>query len=178
LNWIPRPSLRIALCVLAALSTGCGADHEALPCSELPGRAVRTLYSPHIAYASAPHEPYNSTPPTSGPHVPWTVTPGIYRDELDEEVQVHALEHGHVLIQYGPGTGAGERASLEMFGRRHPDQVIVAPFDALSTGVALTAWGRIERLPGANPRAIERFVSALSGRYDHGWKHGARPCVE
>jgi hypothetical protein len=37
-------------------------------------------------------------PPTSGPHVAQTVAPGVYR----EEIQVHALEHGHVVVQYAP----------------------------------------------------------------------------
>jgi hypothetical protein len=70
---------------------------------ELPGTAVPEIESPHIPYISAPHAPYTSTPPTSGPHLPQTVAPGVYREAIAEELQVHALEHGHVLIQYALG---------------------------------------------------------------------------
>jgi hypothetical protein len=136
----------------------------------LPGRPIRILASPHIPFIGAPHAAYDSIPPTSGPHVPWTVAPGIYRQQIPEELQVHALEHGHVLIQYAPGVAATERRELEGFGRRHSRQVLVAPYGRLESGVALTAWGRLERLPHPDRGRIETFIDRLSGRYVHGWR--------
>jgi hypothetical protein len=134
----------------------------------LPGREVRVLASPHIPYIGAPHAPYDSNPPTSGPHVPWTVAPGIYGSSIPWELQVHALEHGHVVIQYRPGFDGV--ATLEGVARRYPADVVLAPRQELPAPVALTAWGRLELLQSANRGAIERFVVALRGRYVHGWR--------
>ena len=45
-----------------------------------------------------PHERYNSLPPTSGPHYPFTAPWGISSEPIPEELQVHNLEHGGVFI--------------------------------------------------------------------------------
>lgn len=58
----------------------------------------------HIAEGSK-HDPYNSDPPSSGPHyadanapTPW----GVYTQEVPEEVFLHNEEHGGVVITYNP----------------------------------------------------------------------------
>jgi hypothetical protein len=138
----------------------------------LPGQEVPTLEGRHIPYLGAEHEPYTTVPPTSGPHVPFTVAPGVYREEIADELQVHALEHGHVLIQYAPGTPSDVVDDLEDVARRYPRQVIVAPYDGLTSGIALTAWGRIDRLDTVDRARIDAFVEAFAGRYDHGFHDG------
>ena len=137
---------------------------------DLPGEDVPLLPSGHIPTVAAPHLPYNSVPPTSGPHVPQTVAPGVYRQEIPNELQVHALEHGHVLVQYAPALAPARVRLLEGIARRHPRDVVVAPYGQLSDGVALTAWGRLERLERGDVDRIEAFISAFAGRYDHGWR--------
>ena len=164
----------VALALAAAVLARDG--EPTLPCSELPGRALPALDDRHIPHADADHEPYNSVPPTSGPHVPFTVAPGPYREEIDEEIQTHALEHGHVLLQYAPGTPRSQVDALEDVARRNPRHVVVAPYGRLERGIALTAWTRIERLPAVDDARVERFVDAVAGRYKHGWRDGARPC--
>jgi Protein of unknown function (DUF3105) len=140
----------------------------------LPGRAVPIVLSlRHIPYPQASHAPYDSVPPTSGPHVPFTVAPGVYREGIAEEIQVHALEHGHVLIQYAPATAPSTVRALEDVGRRFAREVVVAPYDRLGSGIALTAWGRIEWLRGLDTGKIDAFVTALAGRYTHGWRWDA-----
>ena len=37
------------------------------------------------------------------------------------------------------------------------------------SGIALTAWGRIDMLRRADRAAIVAFIVDLRGRYDHGW---------
>src|SRR6266542_3471123 len=53
----------------------------------------------HIAVGQS-HPGYNSVPPTSGWHyanpAPW----GVSRDPIPDEVQVHDLEHGGIMVQY------------------------------------------------------------------------------
>ena len=140
----------------------------------LPGRAVRVLASPHIPSVSARHAPYDSVPPTSGPHVPFTVAPGLYEEPIPNELQTHVLEHGHVLLQFGPAASIRDVDVLKGIARVHPREVVVAPHPKLGHGLALTAWGRIERLRHADVGRINAFVAAFSGRYNHGWRRGSQ----
>ena len=166
-----------AVVVLLAVG-GCGGERDVVSsCTDLPGRSVALQDSPHIAYTQADHEPFNSVPPTSGPHVPFTVATSLYDEAIPDEIQTHALEHGHVLVQYGPHVGDGDEKRLEDVARRYPRDVIVAPYSELGSGIALTAWGRIERLQRFDGARIEAFVEALSGRYNHGWSRGAEACA-
>jgi hypothetical protein len=138
----------------------------------LPGQEVSALPGRHIPYLGAEHEPYTSVPPTSGPHVPFTIAPGVYREQIPDELQVHALEHGHVLIQYASGTPSQVVDELENVARRYPREVVVAPYDDLQSGIALTAWGRIDFLESFDQERIDAFVDAFAGRYDHGYGDG------
>ncbi|MFJ6199007.1 DUF3105 domain-containing protein [Micromonospora sp. NPDC092111] len=159
--------------VLLGLSGG----DAALPCDRLPGTAQPFEGDRHIAYEGAPHDAYRSMPPTSGPHSPRVIVPGIYRDAVPEELQVHALEHGHVLVQYAPDVPAADVETLERIGRRHPRDVVVAPYPTLGHGIGLTAWQRLQRLDRLDERAVEQFVDRLAGRYNHSWQDGATDCV-
>jgi hypothetical protein len=155
---------------------GCAKESLGLSCDDLPGRAVALLPSPHIATVHSSHIPYNSVPPTSGPHVPWVLAPGIYEEDIPEELQPHPLEHGHILIQYAPSLPSDEIGELERFVAKYPRDVIVAPYSRLKSGIALTAWGRIETLEHPDAARIERFVLDLRNRYDHSWRAGASEC--
>ena len=148
-----------------------------LPCDELPGRAIPSLGSRHLSYLGERHEAYNSVPPTSGPHMPWLISGGVYRRPIPREYQVHLLEHGKVLVQYPVGASEELRTALERFARRRSDVVVTAPDPEVSGGVALTAWQRLELLPAYDSERVQRFVDALAGRYDHGWAGDAGDCV-
>ncbi|WP_328996312.1 DUF3105 domain-containing protein [Kribbella sp. NBC_01245] len=152
-------------------------DRAALPCDQVPGTPQPFEGDRHIAYESAPHDPYRSKPPTSGPHSPRVVIPGIYRDPIVEELQVHVLEHGHVLLQYGSDVSASDVERLERLGRKHPRDVVVAPYPALGRGIAMTGWQRLQRLDAVDDQAVEQFVTKVAGRYDHQWRNGATPCT-
>jgi hypothetical protein len=140
------------------------------PVIQGPGEDVPVLTSPHLPYPQAPHIPYNSVPPTSGPHVHQTVMPGVYREEIAEEIQVHALEHGHVLVLYAPRTPVRQVQVLENIVRRHARDVVLAPYSKLGQGIALTAWGRIAPLDRPDPSLIENFIQTFAGGYNHGWR--------
>jgi Protein of unknown function (DUF3105) len=130
------------------------ARHGVVACDQLPGRAVPSQGTRHLPYLGAPHAPYNSSPPTPGPHLPWIVSVGVYREPIADEFQVHLLEHGDVLIQYPVATTSEIRDRLEGFARWRPDKVLVAPNPAVHSGVALTAWQRIDLLAGYTSSAF------------------------
>jgi hypothetical protein len=152
-------------------------DSAALPCAEVPGIPQAFEDDRHIPYEGAAHEPYRSRPPTSGPHSPRILAPGIYWDQVPEELQVHALEHGHILAQYAPDVSEADIAALEALGRKHLRDVIVAPYPALEHGIALTGWQRLQRFDRLDAAAVEEFITKVADRYDHGWRDGATDCI-
>lgn len=155
--------------VSLAAFTGTGNPGPPPASVPLPGREVPVISSRHIPFVGYPHARYNSLPPTSGPHVPWVIMTGVYEQPVPDEVGVHLLEHGHILIQYAPATPAAQVATLRAIALRFPANVLLAPYPRLRSGIALTAWGRIEILARPDPAAITRFIIDLRGRYDHGW---------
>lgn len=190
LNEIPGRRQRLlwgVLTVALAVPVGTATAHQWLPALRtqvagssatglppatalaLPGAEVPTLPSPHLARLGAPHAEYNSVPPTSGPHLAWTIAPGVYGEAVPDELAVHALEHGHVVVRYAPSTSVAEVELLAGIARRYPRDVVVAPYPQLADGVALTAWGRIQLLSRVDTTGVEAFVSVLRGRYNHGW---------
>jgi hypothetical protein len=152
--------------VVGGLTGSATASREA-PC--LPGRAVPLMNSPHISWTAAATVTYNSTPPTSGPHFGFTLATGVYDTEIPDGFTVHALEHGHIAIQYAPDVTPPTVAALISLAKRHSAELILAPYQRLEHGIALTAWGRIDLLDGFDEARIERFVETFQGRYHHGW---------
>jgi len=143
------------------------ASQRSEPC--LPGTAVAILKSPHLSVAALRKVHYNSIPPTSGPHFAIPPTPGIYDAPLQPGAFVHAEEHGHVVIAYAPSLPAAQVSVLKDIAKAHPRDVLMTPYPPLPQGLALAAWGRLERFDQADRPGVERFIVALAGRYDHRW---------
>jgi hypothetical protein len=147
--------------------TGSPATSRPAPC--LPGDEVPIMASPHASPQQLRTVQYNSLPPTSGPHLGFTVATGIYREPLPEGLTVHAMEHGHVVIQYPPDPPRDLVRQLERLAKRYGNDVILAPYPPLDRGIALTAWGRIEVLDRWDEHRASEFIEQLRNRYDHGW---------
>lgn len=184
-RWLWRATLGVVLAVsliaiaglyrtrLVGAAIGSQApENRPAPC--LPGTAVPIMASPHIAPSEAHTVRYNSEPPTSGPHYSFVAATGIYPEPVPDGLAVHALEHGHVVIDYGVDTPAADLAALVAVAKRHPADVLLRPRAGL-TGVALTAWSRLDRLDAFDRTRIEIFIERLAGRYDHGWTR-TDPC--
>jgi hypothetical protein len=152
---------------------GSQASTRPAPC--LPGGSVPVLRSPHVSAREAATARYNSVPPTSGPHAAFSITPGRYDDPVPDHLTVHALEHGHVAIQYATSTSPDAVRQLATLALRYARDVILAPYPRLGHGIALTAWGRLDLLDDYDEARITRFIEQLRGRYDHGWQR-ADPC--
>lgn len=114
----------------------------------------------HIAQGQA-HVPYNTTPPTSGPHyvdpAPW----GIYARPIADETQVHNLEHGGIMIQYWCPNGCPDLvAQLTSVASRYKSKVILAPYSRpLPHRIALTAWQWIDTFDNYDEAGITQFIS-------------------
>lgn len=151
---------------------------------DAPGRSVPLQGNLHIQSPGSPHPPYNTDPPTSGPHVPYLAKWGVHQVPIPREIQVHNLEDGGVMIQYRCADCPDLVAKLEQIvleyqrkakaeraqtGHRHRsryERLVLAPYPAMDSLIALTAWGRIDPLDVFDEDRIKRFVEAYAG-IDH-----------
>ena len=143
------------------------ASERTEPC--LPGTAIAIMESPHVSVAALEKVRYNSVPPTSGPHFAIPPAPGIYDTPLQAGSVVHAEDHGHVVIAYSPSLPAALVSALKDIAKAHSADVLMTPYPPLAAGIALAAWGRLQRFEQVDRTGIERFIEALAGRYDHQW---------
>jgi hypothetical protein len=133
--------------------------------ADLPGQKFPDQGNLHVQTVADPHEPYNSTPPTSGPHLPYIAPWGIHTRPIPNELQVHNLEDGGVVIQYN--CECPELVDkLAQIVRRYDRYVVLAPYPSMKSRIALTAWTRLETLDDFDAGRIERFVKAYRG-IDH-----------
>jgi Protein of unknown function (DUF3105) len=95
---------------------------------------------------------WNSSPPTSGPH--WGV-PAIW-DFYDTPVPlvqtVHNLEHGGVVIHYGPQVPEAEVERIREFWVDDPNGLVVAPLPANKDKITLSAWTVPDNVVGTADR--------------------------
>lgn len=153
--------------LLGTMAGSMGEEARVAPC--LPGEPVEIMDSPYVSQADVEDARYNSLPPTSGPHLAFTIAPGVYDHPVPDGLAIHAMEHGHVIIHYAEDTPDALKTELDRLARRYGADVILAPNPSLMRGVALTAWGRIDHLDSYDESRVTEFVEALRGRYHHGW---------
>lgn len=161
---VRRRHRRFAIVALAlALASVLG--YLAWQAADLPGTYVPSLGNAHLQLPTDPHEPYNSDPPTSGPHLPYVAPWGIHTRPIPKELQVHNLEDGGVLVQHN--CECPELVEkLATIVRRYEHGVILAPYPGGKSTIALTAWTRIDTMDEFDERRIVRFIRAYRG-IDH-----------
>lgn len=139
------------------------------PKKEKPGEEVANQGNAHIRNLETPHEPYNSIPPTSGPHLPRIAPWGIALTQVPDELQVHNLEDGGIVIQYDPTLLDGKTIqALQKLASSYPEQVLLGPYTKprLPAPIVLTAWTRILKIENYNEEVIRTFIEAYRG-IDH-----------
>ncbi len=117
-------------------------------------------------------KPYNSNPPTSGPHLPTWSNWGVFNQPLSDELQIHNLEHGGIVIQYDCPQGCSTAINaLSAYARRYQPQnftgILLAPrAGGLPDGarIALTSWTHRLLLKSLDTDKIGQFVSAYIGK--------------
>lgn len=132
----------------------------------MPGQAVPTLGNQHIPSVNTPHIPYNSDPPTSGPHVTQVARWGIHNEPIAKELQLHNLEDGGVVVQYNCKDCGELVRKLERIVSPY-SHTILAPYPGMDSRIALTAWGRIDKFNEFDEKRIARFIEAYIGKDHH-----------
>jgi len=134
--------------------------------ADLPGAYFPSQGNAHIQQATDPHPPYNSDPPTSGPHLPYLAPWGIHTRPIPKELQVHNLEDGGVMVQHN--CECPELVEkLAAVVKRYKDHVILAPYPGMKSKIALTAWTRIDTFEEFDEKRIVRFLEAYRGKDHH-----------
>jgi len=132
-----------------------------------PGLVMLDQGNLHIQTESEPHVPYNSDPPTSGPHLPYLAPWGVHTVPVAKELHVHNLEDGGIMVQYRCPQGCPELVEkLRAVVSQYRDKVILAPYPGLKARIALTAWTRIDAFDDLDEARIQRFIRAYRG-IDH-----------
>jgi len=98
------------------------------------------LKGEHTLQPTATSDKWNTDPPTSGPHNVQPAVYGIYEDSVSLAQTVHNLEHGAIVIHYGPDVPGADMQELRNFYNDDPNGLLVAPLSKLGGKIALTAW--------------------------------------
>jgi len=117
-------------------SSASGALISTSSCTE---QQFKGLPPAHLQNPDAPVN-YNSFPPSSGPHYQQPAPWGVYPDSIKQTILVHNLEHGGIVIQYGPGVSKDDVQKLQSFYQDDPDGLVMAPYAKLKNKIAATAW--------------------------------------
>lgn len=132
-----------------------------------PGVSQPDQGNRHLQTLNETIPPYNSEPPTSGPHLPYIAPWGIHTEPIPRQLQVHNLEDGGVMVQYNcPAACPDLVAKLMAIVSGYDHQVILAPYPGMKTRIALTAWTRLDAFDEFDERRVRRFINAYRG-IDH-----------
>lgn len=115
------------------------------------------------------HPPYNSDPPTSGPHYEDPADPGFYPAPLEPEQLVHNLEHGQIVFWYRPDASEETITAIEALIDREPAAqelaLLAAPYDGVpaSDSFVLTAWGASQSCDRVSQEVVDDFRAKYQG---------------
>ena len=152
----------VIVMVAAGIALSRGGGSVSLNEQQFPNQ-VPAPTNPHIVKVTDQHPPYNSNPPTSGWHTggnigPWGVTP----QPIPDEITVHNLEHGGVIIHYRQDLNTATVDQLTTLTRQLQQQspcilLIPRPADKLDKPIAVTAWTWLMKLDSFDAAAIGTF---------------------
>ena len=109
---------------------------------------------------------YSTTPPTSGDHWDSWADCGFYPDGLPDELIVHNLEHGNIVVSYNLASQSEIdqlRAALESIDLVE-EWGVIRSYDKIPEGmVSVAAWGRRARMPGFDLEGLDSFFAGHAG---------------
>ena len=145
---------------------------------EPPGVEYADLGNFHLAALDEPHAPYNSSPPSSGPHFGATAQWGVNEEILPAELFVHNLEDGGVILMHNCPDGCDDLADgLDTIVEETGRSSLSMPYDGnirdpegVSYRGAAVAWTRVFYFDELTPDVeseIDVFMSLYLGLDHH-----------
>lgn len=107
---------------------------------------------------------YSTFPPTSGPHYFQPAIWNRYSQPLALVQEVHNLEHGGVIVQYGDKVPQATVDQLTAFYDSSPNGLLLAPLPKLGTKIALTAWTHLATCTRFEETAFTAFRDAYRAK--------------
>lgn len=141
----------------------------AKPDSQLLGTKYPELARTHIAAGTTTPVPYNSNPPSSGPHYSDANCPAKWgvidaSTVQPDECYVHNLEHGGIWISYKPDLDANDIQKLKDLFSQLPlstqfneIKAILVPRAANPHSVEVVAWNYVLDLDSVDGAKIRQF---------------------
>ncbi len=129
----------------------------------LMGKAIPVEGASHINEGEF-HKSYNSNPPTSGWMYDQVAGGGIHNNEVADELLVHSMEHGAVVVYYQEGLPKDQLAQVASAFNSASGKKILVPRKNLAAPVALTSWGRLLALKTIDTKTIKSFIETNENR--------------
>ena len=120
----------------------------------------------HLQTEGAPHAPYETDPPTSGPHYEIPADLGFYSEPLAPEQVVHNLEHGQIVLWYRPDLESNTIDQIEALVNREAGATVAVPYENLASDEAIvfTAWTASQRCEQISEEALIEFRKDYQGK--------------
>ncbi len=160
-----------------------GPTPDEVPATDGPVRTEimpsRDHFPPERRILDVAPDGYNTVPPTSGRHWPAWSACGFYNYPLPDELLVHNLEHGNIIVSYNLADDAAVaalRAAVDAIPLA-AEFAIVRRYPDIPEGmVALTTWGVLDRMIGVDAARIARFFEDYPGNTGPEFANGL-PCT-
>ena len=121
------------------------------------GESIPVMADTNHAIKGEDPGPYNSNPPTSGPHYANEFEAGFYEEtdiaslpDYPEGYLVHNLEHGYVIFWYNCNLLDDNNCSVlktqiqSVMDAFNSAKLIAFPWESLYVPVAMTSWGQLQ----------------------------------
>ena len=138
-------ALAIVLAIVFLAGGGDGGERAALEdagCTlqSFPAQSNKADHSDVPTLTAKPK--WNSSPPTSGPHYGQNAVWGSYDEPVPLVQTTHNLEHGGVVIHYGPDVPEAEVDALRTWYNEtdDPNGLIISPLSTNDDKITLSAW--------------------------------------
>ena len=138
--------------------TGGGGDEDERAALEAAGFTLQSFpalpnKSDHSDVPTLQTKPkWNSSPPTSGPHYGVPAVWGSYEEQVPLVQSVHNLEHGGVVIHYGPDVPSAEVDKIRQWYSKDPNGLIISPLSSNKNKITLSAWTAPDASSGTRDR--------------------------
>jgi len=167
-----RFALLVAVMSLVLAACG-GGESTPTPVPRPPTPVVAQIISDQgnvhipegVPIGQSGYSPYNSDPPTSGPHWPRPAPRGFYTTTVPDERLVHSLEHGYVIIHYNCAETQCPGLADQLSGllARYESKVIVNYRPQTRSRIAHTTWTRLMAMDTYDEGRIVAFINAFRG---------------
>jgi hypothetical protein len=149
-------ALAIVLAIIFLAGGGDGGERDALEdagCTlqSFPALPNKADHSDVPTLTTKPK--WNSSPPTSGPHYGQTAVWGAYEEPVPLVQTTHNLEHGGVIIHYGPDVPQAEVDQLFAWYNEtdEPNGLVISPLPTNGNKITLSAWTAPDPSAGGTP---------------------------